>query len=180
MTALVATPAHKTARPRRGKKGSAGIHYGAASTGLYLLPLTAVLVFVFVIPLAYTVWTALHQTSYYEIGEYAGFEAFTRLFSDSELPQQLATTLGFSLGALVIALPAGLFAALLLEKVLKLRRLARAVILLPWLMSQATAGTIWLWFLNPSYGPATYITGMWGWVPRTFSPRPHRRWLPSP
>ncbi len=32
-------------------------------------------------------------------------------------------------------------------------------------MSQATAGTIWLWFLNPNFGPATAITKSLGFGP---------------
>jgi multiple sugar transport system permease protein len=32
-------------------------------------------------------------------------------------------------------------------------------------MSQATAGTIWLWFLNPNFGPATAITKSLGMGP---------------
>ena len=64
----------------------------------------------------------------------------------------------FSLGALVVALPAGLLSAIVLNNLHRFKRTVRSLFLLPWLMSQATAGTIWLWFLNPNFGPATAIT----------------------
>lgn len=164
MTVLAASAAERrTGRPRR--QGVASARAAGPATTLYLLPLTAILALVFVVPLGYTVWTALHATSYYEIGAFAGLESFSRLFTDKDLPAQLLTTLIFAMGALVLALPIGLAGALLLERVLRMRRLARAVILLPWLMSQATAGTIWLWFLNPSYGPATHLTTSLGLGP---------------
>ena len=71
----------------------------------------------------------------------------------------------FSLGALVVALPAGLISAIVLNDLHRFKRTVRSLFLLPWLMSQAIAGTIWLWFLNPNYGPASYITTSLGWGP---------------
>lgn len=132
---------------------------------LYALPVTAVFVFVFVAPLIYTVWTALHETNYYEILEYSGFTAFSELFADPKLPTQILTTLVFSTGALVIALPAALLSAIVLNDLHHLKRTVRSLFLLPWLMSQATAGTIWMWFLNPNFGPATAITKALGFGP---------------
>ena len=132
---------------------------------LYVVPVSAVFLFVFVGPLIYTAWTALHETSYYQIGKFSGLNSFTKLFSDSDLPGRIWTTLVFSLGALVIALPAGLLSAIVLNNLHRFKRTVRSLFLLPWLMSQATAGTIWLWFLNPNYGPASAITKSLGFGP---------------
>ncbi len=132
---------------------------------LYTVPVVLVFTFVFIGPLIYTAWTALHETNYYSIGEFSGLNAFTTLFSDPSLPAQIGTTLVFSLGALVIALPAGLVSAIVLNNLHRLKRTVRSLFLLPWLMSQATAGTIWLWFLNPNFGPASAITTQLGWGP---------------
>lgn len=132
---------------------------------LYVVPVTAVFLFVFVGPLIYTAWTALHETSYYQIGKFSGLNSFAELFADSELPARIWTTLVFSLGALVIALPAGLLSAIVLNNLHRFKRSVRSLFLLPWLLSQATAGTIWLWFLNPNYGPASAITKSLGFGP---------------
>ena len=132
---------------------------------LYVVPVSAVFLFVFIGPLIYTAWTALHETTYYEIGEFSGLNSFVELFSDPSLPSQIGITLVFSLGALVIALPAGLLSAIVLNGLHRFKRTVRSLFLLPWLMSQATAGTIWLWFLNPNYGPATAITTSLGFGP---------------
>lgn len=132
---------------------------------LYVVPVTAVFLFVFVGPLIFTAWTALHETTYYEIGEFSGLKSFELLFSDPSLPAQIGTTLVFSLGALVIALPAGLLSAIVLNNIHRMKRTVRSLFLLPWLMSQATAGTIWLWFLNPNFGPASAITTSLGFGP---------------
>ncbi len=132
---------------------------------LYTVPVVLVFTFVFIGPLIYTGWTALHETTYYEIGRFSGLNSFVDLFSDPDLPTQIATTLGFSLGALVIALPAGLISAIVLNSLVRFKRTVRSLFLLPWLMSQAIAGVIWLWFLNPNYGPASYITTSLGFGP---------------
>lgn len=132
---------------------------------LYVLPVSAVFLFVFIGPLFYTAWTALHETNYYQIGEFSGLNSFVELFSDPNLPNSIRTTLVFSLGALIIALPAGLLSAIVLNSLHRFKRSVRSLFLLPWLLSQATAGTIWLWFLNPNFGPATAITRSLGFGP---------------
>lgn len=132
---------------------------------LYVVPVSAVFLFVFIGPLIYTAWTALHETTYYEIGEFSGLNSFVELFSDPSLPAQIGITLMFSVGALVIALPAGLLSAIVLNGLHHFKRTVRSLFLLTWLMSQATAGTIWLWFLNPNFGPATAITTSLGFGP---------------
>lgn len=149
-----AAPSPTPNRPRRDRR-----------VWLYVLPVTVVFLFVFVGPLFYTAWTALHETNYYAIGEFSGLSSFTTLFSDPSLLGQIGTTLAFSLGALIIALPAGLFSAIVLNNLHTFKRSVRALFLLPWLMSQATAGTIWLWFLNPNFGPASAITTSLGMGP---------------
>jgi len=122
---------------------------------LYVLPVCLVYLSVFVAPLVYTGWTSLHETTYYEIGEFTGLDSFVELFSDPTLASSIGTTLALSAGALAIALPLGLLSAIVLNGLTRFKRFTRALFLLPWLMSQATVGTIWFWFLNPSYGPAT-------------------------
>jgi len=139
---------------------------------LYALPVVAVFLFVFVGPLAYTAWVALHETSYFTVGEVSGLTSFKEMFADPSLPGAIRTTLTFCFGTIIIALPAGLLSALVLNSLTRLKRTARSLLLLPWLMSQATAGTIWLWFLNPSFGPATVITERLGYGPTNYFSTP--------
>jgi multiple sugar transport system permease protein len=136
-----------------------------ARVWLYVIPVSAVFLFVFIGPLFYTAWTALHETRYYQIGEFSGLNSFVELLSDPDLPSRIRTTLVFSLGALIIALPAGLLSAIVLNNLHRFKRSVRSLFLLPWLLSQAAAGTIWLWFLNPNFGPATAITTSLGFGP---------------
>jgi len=153
------------ATPTRRDAAAVGRRRGDAQVWLYVLPVSAVFLFVFIGPLFYTAWTALHETKYYQIGEFSGLNSFVELLSDPNLPSSIRTTLVFSLGALIIALPAGLLSAIVLNSLHRFKRSVRSLFLLTWLMSQATVGTIWLWFLNPSFGPATAITKSVGFGP---------------
>jgi multiple sugar transport system permease protein len=160
-SSLQALTVPATMRPRRDRRA----RRGRASVWLYVIPVCAVFLFVFVGPLIFTAWTALHETTYYQIGEFSGVTSFVELLTDPNLSSRILTTLAFSLGALTIALPAGLLSAMVLNNIHTFKRTVRALLLLPWLMSQATAGTIWLWFLNPNFGPATAITQQFGFGP---------------
>jgi multiple sugar transport system permease protein len=153
------------APPTRRDAAAVGRRRGDAQVWLYVLPVSAVFLFVFIGPLFYTAWTALHETKYYQIGEFSGLNSFVELLSDPDLPSSIRTTLVFSLGALIIALPAGLLSGIVLNSLHRFKRSVRSLFLLPWLLSQAIAGTIWLWFLNPNFGPATAITKSLGFGP---------------
>jgi len=153
------------APPTRRDAAAVGRRRGDAQVWLYVLPVSAVFLFVFIGPLFYTAWTALHETKYYQIGEFSGLNSFVELLSDPDLPSSIRTTLVFSLGALIIALPAGLLSGIVLNSLHRFKRSVRSLFLLTWLLSQATAGTIWLWFLNPNFGPATAITKSLGFGP---------------
>lgn len=133
-------------------------HHPAA----YFLLVAVVLASIYLMPLGYTVWLALHDSAYFNVKEFSGLESFGRLFADETLLVHTGNTLAYVLGSLAVALPFGFAAALLLDKVVRFKRFARSLLLLPWLMSQATAGLIWMWFLNPSYGPFPYLLGQLG------------------
>jgi len=124
---------------------------------LYLAPVAVIILVVYAVPLAATVWYSLQKTTYYTVEGFDGVAAFERLFTSGDLRNQVITTIVYSVGNLVIATPVGFGCALLLDRIRRLTPLTRSLLLLPWLMSQATAGAIWMWFLNPSYGPASYV-----------------------
>ena len=127
-----------TSSPRTQATGAPSTLNSAAATRrpradrrvwLYVVPVSVVFLFVFVGPLIYTAWTALHETKYYEIGEFSGLNAFVELFSDPDLTSRLRSTLVFSLGALVVALPAGLLSAIVLNNLHRFKRIVRSLFL---------------------------------------------------
>jgi multiple sugar transport system permease protein len=59
-------------------------------------------------------------------------------------------------GSLVLSLGLGVLAALVLNELRRGGALLRVLTLVPWTLSMAVVGTIWLWLFNPSYGPISY------------------------
>src|SRR2546430_17095959 len=59
-------------------------------------------------------------------------------------------------GSLVLSLGLGVLAALVLNNLRRGGAVLRGLTLVPWTLSMAVVGTIWLWLFNPSYGPISY------------------------
>jgi ABC-type sugar transport system permease subunit len=108
------------------------------------------------------VWVSFHETDFFSTTEFVGFDNYAHLFGNGGVLTNAWITLKFAVLTLALALPAGLGAALLLERTVGASRRTRAVLLLPWIMSQATAAAIWMWFLNPDFGPVSYVTQQLG------------------
>jgi ABC-type sugar transport system permease subunit len=68
----------------------------------------------------------------------------------------------FGVGALAGAVPLGLGLALLLHRLGRMKGPLRALVLTPWVMSQAVVGVLWLWILNPSFGPVARLVEVLG------------------
>ncbi|WP_461173299.1 sugar ABC transporter permease [Arthrobacter sp. Z1-9] len=102
---------------------------------------------------------------FFELGAFAGFDQYVRLVESPAFWQQLVTTLAYVFGSLALSIAGGLITALLLQRAGWLRNVFRPVLLLPWALSQATVAIAWVWMLNPSYGPVTFLLQELGFAP---------------
>jgi multiple sugar transport system permease protein len=75
------------------------------------------------------------------------------------------TSLVYMAGSLVISLGLGVLAALVLNNLRRGGAVLRVLTLVPWTLSMAVVGTIWLWLFNPSYGPISYTMRQVGLSP---------------
>lgn len=148
----IAVPADRTRRQKGPRPANAKI-----SPYVYFVPIALMLIVVYVFPLVFTIWPAIHDTTFFTIGKFSGLDSIESMFTDSRLLTNVRNTIVYTTGSVALAFPAGFVAALVLQRIQRLKRLARALLLLPWLMSQATVGLIWMWFLNPDYGPMPYL-----------------------
>lgn len=124
---------------------------------IWFLPAIVVLGAVYAWPIGRTIWLSTRETRLFRDEGSAGLGNYRDLLDDPNLWKNLSNTLMFGFGTLALALPAGLLAAVLMDRATTLKRTLRSVLLLPWLMSQATAGVIWAWFLEPGLGPASSV-----------------------
>jgi ABC-type sugar transport system permease subunit len=129
---------------------------------LYFLPTFILLALVFLYPIYYAGWISLYATRYFRPLRYVGTANYARVVTDPEIWTSVRNSLVFGVGSLAGAVPLGLGLALLLHRLGRVKGPLRALVLTPWVMSQAVVGVLWLWILNPSFGPVARLVEVLG------------------
>src|SRR5205085_5665312 len=101
-------------------------------------------------------WMSFQKTRYYELTGFVGLANYVDTLSSRAFWETTYTSLVYMLGSLVLSLGLGVLAALVLNNLTRGGAALRVLTLVPWTLSMAVVGTIWLWLFNPSYGPISY------------------------
>lgn len=123
----------------------------------YLAPTIIIIALVAIYPIYFALDLSVHRTRYFKQIGFAGFDNYLQALTDPRVHAAVQATLKFGLGSLALTLPLGLLFATLLNRDIRFRAFFRSVLFVPWALSQAVAGLLWAWVLNPSYGPAKYL-----------------------
>lgn len=97
-------------------------------------------------PLAATIWESLfrHDLRLPWLGRpFVGFGNYMEAAADPRFQQALAHTAAFTFASVAIELAAGLMLALALDALVRLRGLARVLVLLPWALPTVVAALVW-------------------------------------
>jgi len=129
---------------------------------LLIAPTLALVIGVSLYPMFYAFNVSVHNTHYLQIGDFVGFQNFITLFRDPAIIQIFTVTLKYVLGSLCCAIPLALLLAIILNRSLRFIQVFRVLVLLPWVFSEVTAGMLWSWVLNPSFGPINYLLAKMG------------------
>jgi multiple sugar transport system permease protein len=129
---------------------------------LLIAPTLALITGVSLYPMFYAFNVSVHTTRYLQIGDFVGFQNFISLFQNPLIHQVFQVTLKYVLGSLLCTMPLALLLAVILNRPLRFIQIFRVLILLPWVFSEVTAGMLWSWVLNPSFGPVNYILSQMG------------------
>jgi multiple sugar transport system permease protein len=124
---------------------------------LWFAPVICLLLLVTLYPTGFVFWMSLHKTQYFELREFVGLSNYVDLLHSSQFRAISLNSFVYVFGSLLFVLPLGLFAAIAFNAVGGAASALRAVALLPWTLSMSVVGSIWLWMLNPTFGPATYV-----------------------
>jgi multiple sugar transport system permease protein len=108
-------------------------------------------------PVYYAVDISLYQTQFLKKTAFVGLAQYTRLLTSPDFLRALGTSLVYALGSLALTLPLGMGFALLLNRPIRFKAAFRTILIIPWTLSQTVVGLLWLWLLNPSYGPIKYV-----------------------
>lgn len=131
-----------------------------------------VLLFVY----GFIVWTvvlSMSKSRILPVYEWAGFDAYRRLFAQPNWYVALENLAIFGSLYIVICIVLGLALAILLDQKIRIEGFLRPIYLYPMALSFVVTGTAWKWFLNPGMGLQNAMRQL-GWENFTFD------WLVNP
>jgi multiple sugar transport system permease protein len=131
----------------------------------WFAPVLVLLLVVTVYPTGFVIWMSFQKTKFYDLVGFVGLKNYVELFGSSEFWDTTTTSLIYVGGSLAISLMIGLGAALVLNAVGRAGRTFRILIIFPWTLSMSVVASIWLWLLNPSFGPVSYAMRQLGVEP---------------
>ena len=123
---------------------------------LWFIPVLLLLLIVTLYPTVFVIWMSFQKTKFYALTGFVGLENFIDTLSSRAFWETTYTSLVYMAGALVLSLGLGVLAALVMNNLRRGAAVLRVLTLVPWTLSMAVVGTIWLWLFNPSYGPISY------------------------
>lgn len=132
---------------------------------MWFAPAMALLAIVTIYPTVFVIWMSFTETRYYEIIRFAGLTNYFAVLSSSDFAQASLTSLTYVFGSLALALPLGVAAAFFFNELGRFASAFRVIALLPWTLSMGVVASLWLWLLNPSYGPMVYAIRSLGLEP---------------
>lgn len=104
--------------------------------------------------------------------EFIGFANYAELVQDPDFQISVVNTILYTLMVVPGAMAIALVIALALNMAIRGRSVYRVMFYVPVVTATVSIATVWLWILNPSYGLANEILGLFGLPPS--------RWLASP
>jgi multiple sugar transport system permease protein len=129
---------------------------------LLLIPISALLVIVILVP---EIWALLISISNYSPGspaKYVGFSNYIRVAKDPVFIQALINNLIFLVLAISFEFLVGFGFALLLFQGFPLRRVWTSLLIAPYAISPVVACVMWKYLLDPSYGVVNYVLSVFG------------------
>ena len=144
-----AGPGPRLARPRR------------AARWLFLVPAVAFLVFAFAVPIVYNLALSFEQTSPATISHltapFAGRSNYTTTLKDPVADSAIVRTFSFTVLSLLFQFLIGFGLALLFSLRFPLRRFARSLILVPWLLPLLVTGVIFKFLFQLQAGAVNQV-----------------------
>jgi multiple sugar transport system permease protein len=132
---------------------------------LWFAPVLVLLLVVTLYPTVFVVWMSFQKTKYFTMEGFVGLGNYVDVLSGSHFWDLTTTSLLYLTGSLILSIVFGIFAALIFNGVGRFGTALRVLALFPWTLSMAVVGSIWLFMLNPSFGPVPYFIQSLGFSP---------------
>jgi multiple sugar transport system permease protein len=137
------------------------------ATVLFYRPVMVALGAVSVVITVYVLWLTMQNISLLRPGaqKFIGFDNYIRLLFDPRGLAALWRTILFTVMATVLEVGLGLWIALLIDREFAGKRIARALLLAPIVMTPVVVGLAWRFIFDPSSGMANYVLSTVGLGP---------------
>jgi arabinogalactan oligomer/maltooligosaccharide transport system permease protein len=135
---------------------------------LYLLPIIAIALFLFLYPVAYAVYISFTNFDLYHLFHYTviGFKIYEQILSSSTFYTLLLNTVIWTVGSLVPMVVVGFLLALILnQRDLRGRNVFFTLLLVPWAFPAYISLVIWSGMWNYEYGIINKFLGLFGIPP---------------
>jgi multiple sugar transport system permease protein len=133
------------------------------------------------LPAVVTFALSLSEYDLIRAPEFAGLDNFRELVQDDVFRTALRNSLVFAAVAVPLRILAALGLALLLHRPFRGAALYRSAVVLPFVVPEIAYGLLWLWLLNPLYGPINRFLEWGGSAQRTiWGGWPSPQWLTHP
>jgi len=126
--------------------------------GLIFIAPAFLLILTFVAyPFFYGIWLALSNTRIGIPGEFIGLGNFTNLLNDSVFLRTVRNSFEYTGVTTTLKFTLGLAIAVLLNQRFRFQRLARAAVLLPWIIPTVLSTIAWLWMFDSTFSVFNWI-----------------------
>jgi ABC-type sugar transport system permease subunit len=124
---------------------------------LFLSPAIALILFSTFIPILIAMHTSLYSTNYAKLVDFIYFENFKTILLSEEGRQKIFNSVTYVFSSLILVIPIGVGAAVLLNRNIRMQGTFRTFIVIPWVLSQTVTALLWKWLLNANFGPIVYF-----------------------
>lgn len=136
-------------------------HQRALAPWLFLAPAAAMFLLYVVMPIVQSVRLSLYDWDGLGTPVWVGLANYAELAGDPDFHVALTNSLIWLLGFL-LAVPAGLGLALLLNQTVFGIRAIKSLFFFPFVISQVVIGLVFTWFYNPALGLVDKVFGLFG------------------
>lgn len=123
----------------------------------FLAPAVLIVITVSIYPVFSAAVTSLFKTRYATLDHFVGLQQYRILLSDPGIWKAGLNSAIYTFGSLFLVIPLALAIALLLNSEIPFRGLVRTIVILPWILSQTIVALLWMWLVNPDFGPLPYL-----------------------
>ena len=160
-TARSRQPVQQARRPGGARTAAQQARVRRVARWVFLLPAVGYVVFAFAVPVAYNLVLSLEQTSPATISHlaapFAGLSNYTSTLRDPVADSAIVRTFSFTVLSLLFQFVIGFGLALLFNLRFPLRRLARSLILVPWLLPLLVTGVIFKFLFQLQAGAVNQV-----------------------